>query len=283
VGYTLGWTENQNADGTPALAPVQVTRVGLRPDRYQVEAQELLFTQYDAPVLQDRVIVISSNINGIILKQLHDLIYPELTPTDVSNGVTVTFVINSNVVVGADQTWLAAIYNADWIGGFTPALHIFGTVVGKGGRGGGNNGTDWTEGESGGPAIVTESPLGIFFGGGRLWGGGGGGGPVINVLPERTAYAGGGGAGELGGDGGIATSVVSGTFEHGQAGSLESPGSGGAGNRGGFPGKPGVAGSFKVHDNFFSTPGGAPGAAIDGVSNVTFLGGSGDIRGPQIN
>jgi hypothetical protein len=283
AGYMLGWTENQNLDGTPALAPVQVTRIGLGPDRYQVEAQELLFTQFDAPSLQDRVIVVSSNINGVILKALHDLIYPAITPADVSAGVTVTFIVNSGVVVGANETWLAAIYNADWPGGFTPELHIYGTVAGRGGRGGGNNGTAWTAGQSGGPALVTESPIALFFGpDAALWGGGGGGGPVVNVLPERTAYGGGGGAGWLPGDGGVASSVAGGPFAHGQAGSLDSPGSGTAGNRGGFPGVAGVPGHFKVNETFFSTPAGAPGAAIDGVSNVTFIN-SGDVRGPQIN
>jgi hypothetical protein len=105
---------------------------------------------------------------------------------------------------------------------------------------------------------------------------------VVNVLPERTAYGGGGGAGWIPGDGGIASSVGGGSFAHGQAGSLGNPGSGAAGNRGGFPGVAGVSGHFKVNETFSSTPGGAPGAAIDGVSDVTFIN-SGDVRGPQIN
>ena len=84
-GYRVGWTDNQDLAGNAVLAPIQVTRLGTAPDRYQVEAEEMLWANIDQGSLQDRVIIIPSNLNNVNLRTLHDSIYPAITDDDVSH------------------------------------------------------------------------------------------------------------------------------------------------------------------------------------------------------
>jgi hypothetical protein len=287
-GYRLGWTANQDVAGNPALAPIQVTRLLPAPDRYGVEAEEMLWTFYDGiGELQDRVIVIPSNVNNVNLRELHDSIYPELTEDDLSASppVTLTCIINAGVIVGSTSIATPAFDVGDWLPGFTPLLQLNGRIQGTGGAGGegGISSGQVQDGEPGGTALYTRHALDVEHGAGaEVWGGGGGGagGDVSHVI----ALPGGGGAGTVPGAAGAVaggdppdTAAQPGTSEDGGEG-----GDAGAGFAGGAGGDPGMAGE-NVSLTGISRTGGAAGAAIDGVSFVNVVSGSADIRGGQIN
>lgn len=280
-GYQIGWTFNQDITGQPVFAPIQVTRLNPMPDRWEVEAEEMLFRRVDEddPSLTDRVVIIDSNINNINLRELHDNIYPEVTGSE-SPEIKVTFIIESGVIVGSTSTANPACDVGDWPPGVVPTLRIMGRIQGAGGDGGSATGPgpDLTSGQPGGPALYTRAPVAIEIDGGGIWGGGGGGAPNFPLGAE--ALGGGGGAGQFPGRGG------EGVFDNGRDGTTESGGPGGqglisTGGRGGDPGQPGE----RPDDlpPFIPVEAGDAGAAIDGISFVTFVSPEGDIRGPRIN
>jgi hypothetical protein len=141
-------------------------------------------------------------------------------------------------------------------------LQVDGRIQGKGGDGGTIFGS--VNGFPGGQAFLAEHQI-LITGSGEIWGGGGGGGA------NASGGSGGGGAGTNPGAGG---------FSYASSGSPGTPEAGGAGfNGAGAGGGPGLDGAYGGNG-----AGGAAGAAIDGVSLVTFdspnlL----DIRGAQIN
>jgi hypothetical protein len=83
-GYQLGWTENQNSSGNQVLAPIQITRLLPAPEKFSVEAEEALFTLYEGATpggLNNRVIIIPSNINNVDLRDMHDRSIPRTRRT----------------------------------------------------------------------------------------------------------------------------------------------------------------------------------------------------------
>jgi hypothetical protein len=287
-GYQFGWTENQDETGAQVPAPIQITRLSPLPEKYSVEAEEALFTIYEGTEpggLNDRTIIIPSNINNVNLRTMHDSIYPEITDDDVgaSPPVTLTCIINDGVIVGSSSTGSPAFDVGSWPVGFTPTLIVNGRIQGRGG-----NGTDGlppngpgTTGAPGGTALYTRNNINLEVGTGEIWGGGGGGGMARHGL-VGIGCGGGGGAGQLPGQGG------SGSTNAGNNGTTEAGGQGGVnadieGGDGGGPGLAGTDGDMPVSAYSFVSPGGAAGTAIDGDSFVTVTVGPGDIRGPQIN
>jgi hypothetical protein len=280
-GYQLGWTENQDETGAQVLAPIQVTRLNPMPERFGVEAEEALFTFYEDTEpggLNNRTIIIPSNINNVNIRDMHDSIYPEVTDEDVSASppVTLTVIINGGVIVGSTSTTSPAFDVGDWPTGFVPTLIINGRIQGKGGNGAG--GQPMVQAQSGGTALYSRNAIDVEYGAAaELWGGGGGGGATTSLGGDDVA-SGGGGAGTLPGSAGEAR----GDGTAGTAGTSEAGGDGGEffgfAGAGGDPGQPGANGL-----GFFNTNGGAAGAAIDGVSFVNVVSGSGDIRGSTIN
>lgn len=271
AGYRLGWTGNQDMQGNRALAPIQVTRIDPRPDRYEVEAEEMLFDAIAPADLLNRVIVIDSAINNVNLRTLHDTLYPPITEDDVSASppVTLQCVIESGVIVGSTSTGNAAFDVGSWPVGFVPQLEVKGRIQGRGGDGAGSIST----GSRGGAALRARHAVDLVCEDGEVWGGGGGGGAGFQ---QGIIFTGGGGAGQIPGAAGGSAS---------QPGTTESGGDGS--NSGGFPrggdgGNPGQAGSLGIGASGGSA-GGNPGAAIDGKSFVTIIGGAGDRRGPEIN
>jgi hypothetical protein len=303
-GYQLGWTENQDETGLPALAPIQITRVQPQPEKFSYEAEEVLFTFRDgAGDLNDRVIVIPANINDVNLRTMHDSIFPEITDDDVSASpaVTLTCIINDNVIVGSTNTAIPAFDVGDWPVGFTPTIVINGRIQGRGGRGGNGNptfdGSINSDGQPGGPALFTRNNIDVEYGANaEVWSGAGGGG-ASDTWVFYSAYpapGGGGGAGQLPGQGGDGnnggTPGTNGTTEAGGPGGLNIVETDDGdvhvqAGAGGGPGLPGEDG-WNLFGGEFGPPlpaGGAAGAAIDGVSFVNVTSGSGDIRGGQIN
>jgi hypothetical protein len=243
----------------------------------------MLFKQFDPADLNDRVITIDSAINNINLRAMHDQIFPQLTADDVTNGVTVTFVIAANVIVGSNSTSQPACDIGSWISGFVPHIQLLGRIQGCGGQGGGQSPAQ-APGKPGGPALYTRNDVTVDADQGEIFGGGGGGG----ALTGEFTVPGGGGAGKEPG--------AAGTHSGGgvlnppaQAGTTEAGGNGGVvsgggptliAGAGGDPGEAGETPPFQFV--LFGAPGGGAGPAIDGVSFVTFTS-AGDVRGPQIN
>jgi len=200
--------------------------------------------------------------------------------------VRVTVTINSGIIVGSTDTSIPALTIENFAGGSRVTIINNGVIVGRGGNGGAGFSTSGTSGKNGGTAISTTVPLSIenngFIGGG---GGGGQGGKkgTCGECYDDFGSSGGGGAGQNGGkspntcNGGCCQNGKTGSLEiGGNAGSLQSCGSqewqsASKGQNGGDLGQNG--GGIK---------GGAPGDAITGVSQVTFIGPQGDIRGPTI-
>lgn len=269
-GYQISWWGNQDELGFETLAPFQVTKVNPLEDKFQVEGEEMLFVASTPQDLDDRVILIDSNIQNINLRTIHDSIYPALTPDDlIYPGVTVTFIISEGVSVGSNSTSLPACDVGTWIANFAPKLVVIGRIQGAGGRGANGDGSPAST--VGGVALFTRHQLDLDVDQGEIFGGGGGGGRGLVFQGESIfEFGGGGGSGNIPGIGGSAN------FDSGEPGTTELGGNGSspAGN-GGNPGLKGGDGN--------ASNGKDPGAAIDGISFVMVIQGPGDIRGPQIN
>lgn len=264
-GYRLGWFGNQNMDGSPAYAPIQVTRVSPKDDRLEITAEEMLFTNFDPGNSLARVITIDTNSLNLDLLAVHNSLFPPVDP-GASPQVTVLFIVAAGVNVGSANTATPALKTGVWPGGFSPTLRVLGRVQGAGGAGGSVGTAATNAGKLGGLALHVENPLALEDATGQIWGGGGGGsGAVFNL------GGGGGGAGNISGAGGSTSHSGTGTPGTSEAGgSGFNPGSGTG--SGGNPGLPGQSGS---------SPGGAAGGSVLGVSLVTTVGAPGDRRGSQ--
>jgi hypothetical protein len=276
-GYRIEANGLQDATGAPVDMPIQVTRINGPPDRFQVEAEEMLFL---APPEDstNRYIRIDANAFNVNLRSAHDSLYP--APAD-DDDFTVTCVIDAGVIVGSTSVPSPALDVGTWPAGISIVLQLHGRIQGKGGDAG--DGLD-PNGEAGGVALYARRAIDLYVSAGAIWGGGGGGGRGGSRGGAAPA-GGGGGAGQTPGAAGVA-----GTENPGFPGSLTTGGGGGIrfalGGQGGTGGNPGFAGENGeeiVFEVVVHGAGGAAGNAIDGVSYVTVVEGPGDIRGPQVN
>ena len=280
-GYLLSAWPLQDVTGASAPAPVQVTKLDPQPDRYRVEAEEILFDTIDPGDLTNRVITINSDINDVNLRTLHDDIYPVITGSE-SPEITVTCVVTSGAIVGSSNGSTPAFDVGSWpVMGIPITVQVAGRIQGAGGDGGGDS--SGGPGEMGGTALYTRYAINLDDASGLLWGGGGGGGRARgNFLPNYNIRGGGGGgAGRIPGDGGVCTGGEENA--NGSPGSLDTGGAGGhvrtiTGGTGGTPGNAGGSGQGSQ-----ASAGGAAGSSIDGISFVTTTSGPGDRRGPQVN
>lgn len=267
-GYRLASWPLQDDMGNPTNVPIQVTRLNPMADRFAVEAEEMLFSA--APVdLVNRVIIIDSNSFNLNLKDIHDTLFPPVTPEDVaaSPPVNLTCIIESGVIVGGLPSPNFYSFNVDdgWPPGFHITLVVRGRIQGRGGNGG-EGAAD--NGNPGRHALFTRFPIDLDVASGEIWGGGGGGG-ASPQFAGGVIHGGGGGAGQVPGTGGDGFNGG----DDGDNGTTEQGGDSPAGDGGG----PGESGEDDSGD------GGAAGFAIDGESFVNIIAGPGDIRGPQIN
>jgi hypothetical protein len=290
-GYQLQAWPLQDTDGSGVQVPIQIFRLNPRPDVFELEAEEMLWTPYGGDVdPTQRAIIFDANENNINLRTRHDELYPEPV-----SGDTVTATINSGVIIGSNSTATPAIHIGDWPAGVTVNLIVNGRIQGKAGNGGsgGTNGLgNGSAGGAGGTALYTRENINLTSTSGAIWGGGGGGGGGGGNL-SNFGGGGGGGAGTLVGSGGPrGGSGGSPEANNGADGTATTGGAGGTGSgvsangaTGGNGGGPGLAGS---NGGTSSSPGnggsgGAAGIAIDGDSFTTNIGAEGDIRGSQIN
>lgn len=254
-GYRITSWALQDDTGASTNTPIQLTQINPSGATIKIEAEEMLFAASDTDV-NNRQVVVDSNILNVNLRTSHDNIYPEPV-----GGETVTCTINAGVIVGSSTVALPAFDVGSWPVGVTLVMFVVGRIQGRGGRGG-DLSSPAGAGQAGGTALFTRYAITVTATDGEIWGGGGGG-----------ALFGGGGAGQLPGAGGVRAS----DNLRGDDGTTEAGGAGAnAGANGGAGGGPGLAGA-----NFSGAAGGAAGNAIDGDSFVALTGG--DIRGPQIN
>lgn len=285
-GYRVQAWPLQTQTGAQTNSPVQVTRLNPRLDRYEVEAEEMLFEEYDftPPDLLNRVVIIDSDINNINLREIHDQIYPD-PEYGTSPTINVTFYIETGVTVGSLYTGAAAMYVGSWPSDFPVTIYVRGRIQGAGGKGGQagtNKNRNAQGGFDGGPALYTRKAINLILneGAAEIWGGGGGGAGGKIKDSGKQAGGGGGGAGTIGGAGGpFGNGSV---YNNGEDGTRNAAGDGGPstsgeafpGANGGYPGKDGYGNGTRT--------GGNAGNAIDGISYITKTG-SGDIRGDEVN
>lgn len=270
AGYQVqGWSL-QDATGAAATAPVQVINLLPGPEKFRVEAEEMLFEGIELDDLNDRVIVIDSDINNINLRSIHDTLFPEIAdPT----GLTVTFIVSEGIKVGSSSNLTPAVDVGSWVAALDITVRVLGRIQGAGGMGaiGGRSdglfGIPYVAALPGGPALYTRYPISLDMADGEVWGGGGGGSYIQYSGPVYVE--GSGGAGKVPGLKGYFPIPGQGFPQ--QDGTTEAGGVPAYGYAGGDPGEPGDG----------PTPG-AAGAAIDGDSFVTITD-AGDLRGTQIN
>lgn len=296
AGFNLDWRSLQDASGHRELTPTQCVRFRPGPAVLAAELEEMRFTERGEIDPNKRIITIDFAAFNINLRSLHDANYPA-----TFDGVTVIFLITAAAHVGSTSISNPAVDTGIWPGGFKPVVVISGRVQGKGGDGGRGRDVDAglgnpNNGEPGGVALFLQSAIDLAVPGEVFGGGGGGGGSAPNqVSGGPGGPGGGGGAGQSPGSGGAGgipdgSPGFDGTTEVGGMrglGPLDNPLLGAGGN-------PGLAGrTGRPAFTKGGGAGGAPGAAIDGVSlattgtwdGSTFTPGSvtGSILGPQIN
>lgn len=279
-------TSLQDETGAQVDVPVQITRLNAPADRFSCESEEIIF-KAPADDATPQTIIVDADILNVNLRVAYDAIYP--APED---GDTITCYINEGVTVGSASSSIPSFDVGTWAEDVTILLIVMGGILGLGGNGGnaglghlGEHGDIQTDapptpGLPGGPALYTRRAIHIELSG-KIGGGGGGGAGFVPLV----GGGGGGGAGYSSGNGGTSQGAFAGSPGTKTSGGLAGMGVGSAGSgvpfaprAGGNGGGLGLAGQTRG-----SISGGAAGAAIDGVSYVTFDVNTGTISGSQIN
>jgi len=227
-----------------------------------------------------RVDLISNTQNFNLLTYLQSLGY---SPTTTAYGIIVT--ITTGIIVSASSTAAPAFTTGSgWFTGNIIKVTNNGYIIGKGGNGG-NAGYGVTgqfsgrPGANGGLALQVSYPIELTNNG-RIAGGGGGGGGGAGAIPNFNVESGGSGGGGAGyGQPGAIYAAASLRGVTGSPGTQLIAGIGGRGYQspfgnagyGGQLGLPGESGNFNNQGLAPGGPGGAPGAAVAGNSNITWI------------
>jgi hypothetical protein len=291
--YTVTGWPLQLPSGEQTTANVQVTELDPGDAKMSATAQEILWHEYpDEPELPQTVIFDQDQVN-VNLRTEYDKSYPA-----PESGDTVTFVVETDVVIGSSSTGSPAMTVGVWPAGVTLVLTNTGYIVGRGGNGGDGGCACLSNGRAGGyggPALYSRQAITItnngIIGGG---GGGGGGGAGIDGGYAGPGGGGGGGAGYVAGSGGdgelgggcwwTAYDGAPGTLTAGGAGGDAWRTDAGTGGTGGSLGQAGSVGGEDTYRKCGTIPGagGAAGNAVDGNSYITWTT-VGDVRGARIN
>lgn len=282
-GYNIRFRTLTDEQGDGVTVPIQITRLNPDVDKYQIEAQEALFTKTGD--FNNRIIVIDTSTNNFNLRSVHDSLFPPIVdPT----GITITCIIQEGAVVGNDQTLvgLAGRGVAFDVGVFPSGTDITiemqGDIRAGGGKGGNATGSSGSpvaqDGQIGGTGLKTTIPikLKVLVAGPTIAGGGGGGGGWFTPAIHNNAAGGGGGAGQIGGAGGF--SLVSGAGN-----SPGSPGTLLAGGHGdqALGGGPGLPGQTPTGGTALGN-GGLSGRSVDGIANITITDLAPSFIGPAV-
>lgn len=219
---------------------------------------------------------------------LMDLGYAVNTPVDVK------VVINSGVTVQATSVTNAAFETGMLPTGSTVDITNYGTICGKGGKGGAGQTLGGEPGQAGGPGLRAQGAsviiknFGYIYGGG---GGGGGGGGVYNTTSATSRVSGGGGGGGRSchaTSGGIAFSnsgpkpgYTNSPASHGGAGTAGA--AGGQGNRGAMEnGYKYIRGGYGGFGGGFGQAGASGQAGTSNIGGMTYSGGAGGAGGVPV-
>ncbi|MCK1541452.1 hypothetical protein IVB12_05525, partial [Bradyrhizobium sp. 179] len=176
IGYRVEAQCVQDATGAQSNIPIQITRLNPGPDKFSIEAEEMLWT---APATDTgtRYVIFDANNANINLRSSHDSIYPVALPGDVVNCI-----INSGVIISSTSIDIPAFNVGTWPAGVTVNLIVNGRIAGAGGDGGAGGlgsgiGINGGNGNHGGIALYCRFAINLEFPtGAGIWGGAGGGG-----------------------------------------------------------------------------------------------------------
>lgn len=289
-GIQVQDTSLQNPDGSAATVPFYITSRRDTADVIEYQAEEFLFSE-DAVPDDERAVFIDVDRFNVNLRDLYDSLY-----SSVPTGATVNFTVSRGAYVGGQLLGQPSITVGDWpvdtivrlINGASGQGVLDSAVLGRGGNGGGYPGDP--TGQAGSTAIYTRRAL-LLKNYGTIAGGGGGGEPRIgygvdfHADPPNFGFfvaGAGGGAGFNSNEFGVRRGGLRGSGG-------DTPGQDGTTTDGGFHGNcalgpAGNGGDLAQPGKYNSGADGytAAGAAIDGVSFVTFEV-TGTILGAQIN
>ena len=109
------------------------------------------------------------------------MIFPAVSDADVGY-VTLTCIIQADVIVGCTSTGLRAFTVGDWPDGFEITIKVLGRIQGRGGNGGSLIGFTPQNGFPGGVALYTRHDIDLEVDEGEIWGGAGGGACILCIL-----------------------------------------------------------------------------------------------------
>lgn len=285
-GYQIGgsaidtdraWVQDEFGDYV--TNDVQITRLNPVGMKYQIEAEEMLFTAFGGDIdPTTHTVIFDVSRLDVNLQTVHDSLYAVAV-----SGDTVNCYVNAGVIIGSSSVASPAFEIGTFVGGVTVNLIVNGRIQGHGGRGARADlsGGVLPTGEAGGTALYTRQTITVTNNS-EIWGGGGGGGATIGTVGSGVyRNAGGGGCGSEPGAGGISTGLT--TYRNnGVAGNTETGGDDPFSPQGGDGGGPGQAGQNAAGGSVANSNGGAAGAAVDGTSFVTYAV-AGDRQGGLIN
>lgn len=186
TGIMLATAQMQDATGAVEAAPFYVVSVDPTPESYGVRAVELNF--FNSIPGSDRSLFLDVDIFNVNLFDLYNSLY-----SDIPDDMVLHVYIGPDVLVGSATTGQYSFtVPDDFPVDSTIIIHLAAGagILGAGGDGGDGN-TTHLDGRDGGPALLVERPIEIVSLG-TVAGGGGGGGAVVALA--GTA-GGGGGAG----------------------------------------------------------------------------------------
>lgn len=281
AGYRVASWTMQEPTGETSIVPAQVVQIKTTESDHRVTAEEVLYSETVAP---DDPNVKTVNIDSSRLNMnLYDeaLAAPFLPP---QAGDTWIFTVAPGVVIGSSSTSTFAVDTDNrWPAGVTIRLVISAGayVVGRGGAGGsafassfGGGSASAGNGSSGGDALRALVPIEIDNAGVIGGGGGGGGGAAaltkIDGIVEARARSRGADGAPSASDpllpGPDPVQIVD------TAGPTVARAKGGTGGTLGQPGTAGTASASGGDTNVTRTgTGGAPGAAVVGNANITWI------------
>lgn len=124
IGYQIqGWTL-QDETGAMVKVPIQATQLTPNVDKFDVVAEEALFTSFDTADLNNRVVIISANTQDFNLRTAYDTLYPAPIA-----GITVSCYINIGVVVSASKSSKPAFDVGSWPAGVTIRVYVQGAIT----------------------------------------------------------------------------------------------------------------------------------------------------------
>lgn len=108
AAYNLQWRTEQLADGSAETIQAQVLQLKPAKDKFEIIAEEIPLT-LDEEDLDNRQITVDFDALDLNMRSMHDALFPD--PTD---GMTVNFLIEEGVYVGASSTSIPALQTGTW-------------------------------------------------------------------------------------------------------------------------------------------------------------------------